>query len=130
MYRIGTVLVWIMTVVGLSVNSTAQADDVHSYARLNQVSTPHLDLELAIDFEARQLRGHATYTLLRHDDTNRIYLDTSELDIARTELWVNEQWQPTKFTLGEVHPSLGRELIVDIGNVASKVRIHYATSPA
>lgn len=130
MYRIGMIFLGLISLFAAGLTTPAQAEDVHSYARLNQVSTPHLDLELKIDFEARQLRGHATYTLLRHDDTNRVYLDTSELDIERAELLVDEQWQPTKFTLGDVHPSLGRELIVDIGNLANKVRIHYATSPA
>src|SRR5690606_3040430 len=57
------------------------------------------------------------------------YLDSSDLTIERAELLVNDQWQPTKFTLGDVHPSLGRELIVDIGSVAKKVRIHYQTAP-
>lgn len=109
---------------------SAQAEDVHSYARLHQVSTPHLDLQLAVDFENRKLKGHATYTLQRHDDTSRVYLDTSDLTIQRAELWVDQQWQPTKFTLGDVHPSLGRELIVDIGKVANKVRIYYETAPS
>ncbi|QGT96819.1 M1 family peptidase [Pseudidiomarina andamanensis] len=116
-------------VVALLVGSPAQAEDVHSYARLNQVSTPHLDLNLTVDFEARKLKGHATYTLARHDETTQLYLDTSDLTIERAELLVNDQWQPTKFTLGDVHPSLGRELIVDIGSVAKKVRIHYQTAP-
>ncbi|OZB04526.1 MAG: aminopeptidase [Idiomarina sp. 34-48-12] len=116
-------------VLTLLVGSPAQAEDVHSYARLNQVSTPHLDLNLTVDFEARQMKGHATYTLARHDETNQLYLDTSDLTIERAELLVNDQWQPTKFTLGDVHPSLGRELIVDIGSVAKKVRIHYQTAP-
>lgn len=116
-------------VVALLVGSPAQAEDVHSYARLNQVSTPHLDLNLTVDFESRKLKGHATYTLARHDETTQLYLDTSDLTIERAELLVNDQWQPTKFTLGDVHPSLGRELIVDIGSVAKKVRIHYQTAP-
>lgn len=109
--------------------TTASAEDVHSYARLDQVSTPHLELNLNVDFANSKLQGHATYMLQRHDNSTQLYLDTSNLQIERTELWVNDQWQPTKFTLGNVHPSLGSELIVDIGSVASKVRIHYQTAP-
>jgi aminopeptidase N len=118
-----------MTVTMMAI-SPVKAEDVHSYARLNQVSTPHLDLNLAVDFEARKLKGYATYTLARHDQTTQLYLDTSDLTIERAELLVNEQWQPTKFTLGDVHPSLGRELIIDIGSVAKHVRIHYETAPS
>ncbi|WP_417659806.1 M1 family metallopeptidase [Pseudidiomarina sp.] len=122
-------VVWCFSMAALLFGSAVQAEDVHSYARLDQVSTPHLNLVLTVDFEARKLKGHATYTLQRHDDTNQIYLDSSELVIKRTEIRVNDQWLPTKFTLGDIHPSLGQELIVDIGSIADKVRIHYETIP-
>ncbi|RUO47437.1 M1 family metallopeptidase [Pseudidiomarina donghaiensis] len=121
------------SVIGVTLwlaTGVAKAEDVHSYARLNEVSTPHLELALDVDFANRKLQGHATYTLQRHDDSTQVYLDTSHLTIKRTELWLNEQWQPTKFTLGDVHPSLGSELIVDIGSVAKKLRIHYETVPS
>lgn len=121
------------SVIGVALwlsTGVAKAEDVHSYARLNQVSTPHLELALDIDFANRKLQGHATYILQRHDDSTQVYMDTSHLTIKRTELWLNEQWQPTKFTLGDVHPSLGSELIVDIGSVAKKLRIHYETVPS
>ena len=129
MYLSRFIMMLSMTVTMMAI-SPVKAEDVHSYARLNQVSTPHLDLNLAVDFEARKLKGYATYTLARHDQTTQLYLDTSDLTIERAELLVNEQWQPTKFTLGDVHPSLGRELIIDIGSVAKHVRIHYETAPS
>lgn len=123
-------VIWCFSLAAVLSSSVVKAEDVHSYARLDQVSTPHLDLVLTVDFEARKLKGHATYTLQRHDDTNQIYLDSSELVIKRTEIRVNDQWLPTKFTLGDIHPSLGQELIVDIGGIADKVRIHYETIPS
>ena len=123
-------VIWCFSLAAVLSSSVVKAEDVHSYARLDQVSTPHLDLVLTVDFEARKLKGHATYTLQRHDDTNQIYLDSSELVIKRTEIRVNGQWMPTKFTLGDIHPSLGQELIVDIGSIADQVRIHYETIPS
>lgn len=129
MYLSRFIMMLSMAVTMLAV-SPVKAEDVHSYARLNEVSTPHLDLNLTVDFEARKLKGYATYTLARHDQTTQLYLDTSDLTIERAELLVNDQWQPTKFTLGDVHPSLGRELIIDIGSVAKQVRIHYQTAPS
>lgn len=130
MYVLQKLLVGFIGMVSLLVMNTAYAEDVHSYARLNEVSTPHLELALDVDFTNRKLQGHATYVLQRHNESTQLYLDTSDLKIKQTELWLNEQWQPTKFTLGDVHPSLGRELIIDIGNVANKVRIHYETVPS
>ncbi|MDX1525561.1 MAG: M1 family metallopeptidase [Pseudidiomarina maritima] len=116
-----------MAIVGLF-SSTAAAEDAHSYARLDEVSTPHLELDLAIDFDRKQLRGFAEYTLQRHSNSNLLYLDSSQLTIDKAEIWQHDQWQPTKFSLGDVHPSLGQELIVDIGSTATKVRIHYHTA--
>ena len=116
-----------MAIVGLFSN-TAAAEDAHSYARLDEVSTPHLELDLAIDFDRKQLRGFAEYTLQRHSNSNLLYLDSSQLTIDKAEIWQHDQWQPTKFSLGDVHPSLGQELIVDIGSTATKVRIHYHTA--
>jgi len=116
-----------MAIVGLF-SSTAAAEDAHSYARLDEVSTPHLELDLAIDFDRKQLRGFAEYSLQRHSNSNLLYLDSSQLTIDKAEIWQHDQWQPTKFSLGDVHPSLGQELIVDIGSTATKVRIHYHTA--
>ncbi len=118
------VMVWLVVL-----NTPVQAEDAHSYARIKQVSTPHMELDLTVDFDDRKLRGHVTYKLARHDTSTQLYLDTNELVIHKAELLIDEQWQPTKFTMGDIHPSLGRELIVDIGPSAAQVRIHYETVP-
>ncbi len=121
---------WIGAALIAVTTFTAQAQDAHSYARLNEVSTPHLELDLNVDFDKKQLRGTATYKLQRRVNSTQLYLDSSELTITRVERFENNHWQPTKFTLGNVHPSLGQELIIDIGSVANQVRIHYHTSPS
>jgi len=103
--------------------------DVHSYARLDELSTSHLDLDIAIDFAAKQVRGTATYTLEWRGETDALYLDTRELTIAKTEVEVDGNWVSTTHKLGLPHKVLGRELRVDVPEDASKVRVHYHSAP-
>ncbi|MDN7129995.1 M1 family metallopeptidase [Pseudidiomarina sp. 1APR75-15] len=110
-------------------SATAWAEDAHSYARLDEVSTPHLELNLTVDFAEQQLEGTATYDLLRRSDATAIHLDTRDLTIQKTELWQDGVWQETPFALGEPHQTLGQELTVTIGEDADKLRIHYETAP-
>ncbi|CAB0151633.1 Aminopeptidase N [Pseudidiomarina piscicola] len=112
-----------------TVSAPSWADDAHSYAKLDQVATPHLELDLTVDFAEKQLEGTATYDLLRRTDAEQIHLDTRELSIHKTEIWQDGEWQETSFTLGEPHETLGQELSVSIGSSSEKLRIHYATAP-
>src|SRR5690554_3418345 len=107
----------------------AVSKDLHSYAALDQVSTSHLHLAVAVDFERSQVRGSASYDLVRHSDATEIHLDTRELTISKAEIAVNGDWQDTTFALAEAHPALGQKLTVQIGDQADKVRIHYASAP-
>lgn len=103
--------------------------DVHSYARLQEISTSHLDLDVTVDFAQKQVQGHATYTLVRHGEAKAVYLDTRELTILKTEALVGQSWQVTPHKLGLPHQVLGRELRVEVPEAATKVRIHYHSAP-
>ena len=117
------------TLVASTATQGAWAEDAHSYAKLDEVSTPHLELDLTIDFDNKQLVGTATYDLVRHGDADTLHLDTRDLTIEKTELWVDNAWQETAYQLGDTHETLGQELTISIGDSAEKVRIHYATAP-
>ncbi|MGQ4277020.1 M1 family metallopeptidase [Pseudidiomarina sp. E22-M8] len=117
----------LVTAVASSANVWAQ--DAHSYAKLDEVTTPHLELDLTIDFAEKRLTGTATYDLARHGEADSIHLDTRELRIHKTEVWQDGAWQETAFALGEPHETLGQELTVAIGESSDKLRIHYETAP-
>src|SRR5690554_3803233 len=52
-------------------------DDLHSFANTNQVSTPHLHLELDVDFESQTLSGFAEYDIAyKADSVEHIIFDT------------------------------------------------------
>lgn len=107
-----------------------RAADVHSYARLNEMSTPHLELDLDVDFAKKQVRGTATYQLERHsDDVTSLHLDTRDLTIINTAVRVAGSWQETPYKLGMPHAVLGRELTIEVPEDATEVRIHYASAP-
>ncbi|MEX1221608.1 MAG: M1 family metallopeptidase [Idiomarina sp.] len=103
--------------------------DVHSYARLQEISTSHLVLNVGVDFAQKQVQGHATYTLVRHAEADAVYLDTRELTILKAEVLVGESWQVAPHKLGLPHQVLGRELRIEVPAAATKVRIHYHSAP-
>lgn len=103
--------------------------DVHSYARLQEISTSHLDLNVTVDFANKQVQGHATYTLVRNGEAEAVYLDTRELTILKTEALVDGSWQVTPHKLGLPHQVLGRELRIEVPEAATKVRVHYHSAP-
>jgi aminopeptidase N len=118
------------TVLTATAGQSAWAEDAHSYAKLQEVATPHLALDLTVDFAQQQLRGTATYDLVRHSDATTVHLDTRDLTINKAEIWQDNAWQETSFKLGDAHETLGQELTVSIGDESNKVRIHYATAPS
>ncbi|MGX5913488.1 M1 family metallopeptidase [Aliidiomarina sp. Khilg15.8] len=104
--------------------------DAHSYANSNAVRTPHLHLELNVDFEEKVLSGYAEYTLdFVIEDTDRLLLDTDDLTIDRVLAEVNGEWSETSFYLGSDDPVLGTPLEVTLPDDTTKVRIYYASSP-
>lgn len=118
------------TVLTATAGQSAWAEDAHSYAKLQEVATPHLALDLTVDFAQQQLRGTATYDLVRHSDATTLHMDTRDLTINKAEIWQDNGWQETSFKLGDAHETLGQELTVSIGDESNKVRIHYATAPS
>jgi len=101
-------------------------DDPHSYARPNEITVRHLQLDLTVDFDDRRLSGLATLHLDRaSDDATTLVLDTWELEVSAVTLGDGNH---VTFELGEPDPVLGRPLTIHAGS-AEVVVVHYATSP-
>ena len=102
------------------------ATDLHSYGNVSAVRMTHVDLNLDVDFEARQLRG--TCTLDVEGEDGDLVLDTRDLAIERVEVAADGgPYREVPFELGEHHEFLGAPLRIERGD-ASKVRIAYATA--
>lgn len=87
----------------------------------------HLHLDLAVNFERKQLSGTATLTIDNKTGAPQLLLDTRDLAIESVTLLPDST--PAKWALGEAVPLLGQRLAVDITPETKQVAIRYATSP-
>src|SRR5688572_30003601 len=115
--------------IAFAMNVTAQ--DVHSYANFSAVRVRHVDLDCNVLFDQKILKGSATLTIERTSQTEPLILDTRDLKIERVETSVNGQtYAPATFTVGTSDKILGAPLTIPLPARATRVRIHYSTSPS
>lgn len=102
------------------------AKDVHSYANSEQVTIEHLHLNLAVDFEKKQLKGSARLALKRLTKDNQLVLDSKDLTIEKVLL---DDGSSAAFTLGKDVPFMGQALNIALKPDTKWVEIFYHTSP-
>lgn len=103
-------------------------NDVHTFAKPAEAAITHLDLDIKVDFEHKQITGTATYDLENKTGTNKIYFDTRDLNIKRVGTDKNFSGELT-WKLGDEVEFLGRPLEVDITPETKVVAIEFATNP-
>jgi len=105
--------------------------DIHSHGNPEQIAVRHVDLDLAVSFEKKQLAGTAVLWLEQVDPSaNKLVLDTRDLSIASVETSRdNSKFTTAPYQLGSADKILGSALTIEIPNGARFVRIRYATSP-
>ena len=106
--------------------------DLHSYANADAVRVTHVELDLDVVFEERQLRGSAMLSFERvDDDADTLILDTRELTILGVESWSGaDGFEAATYDLGDADPILGAPLRIFLPTGATRVRVAYQTSPA
>ncbi len=108
----------------------SRSRDEHSYSQPQKVEIKDLALDLALDFERKQLSGTATYELDWKDDkATELVLDTRALDIGKVEGEAGGTWQPLQYELATSDPIFGSALTIQAPARNPRVRITYATSP-
>ena len=105
--------------------------DSLSYAEPDKVRIKDLALELAVDFEQKQLSGSATYQLDWQDpEATQLVLDTRDLTIEKV---VGERgdgkWVDLEFDLAEPQPPLGSKLTIEAPQRSERIRVTYRTAP-
>jgi len=109
---------------------TVNAQDYHSYANPSAVRVRHVDLDWDVLFDQKILKGSATLAVERISQTDPLILDTRELKIDQVETSVDgTHYQAGTFTLGSSDKFLGAPLTIPMPAKATRVRIHYSTSP-
>ncbi|MFL6193407.1 MAG: M1 family metallopeptidase [Thermoanaerobaculia bacterium] len=101
--------------------------DPHSFAEPEQAAVEHLVLDLSVDFTQRKLAGRASLRIRNLTGTDRLRLDTRDLDIKRVTL--DDGRTEAKWTLGDEVKFLGRPLEVRIAPGTTWVNIDYSTRP-
>jgi aminopeptidase N len=109
------------------------AVDVHSFGNPREWRVTHLDLDLTVNFGAKQITGVAILDLLNVQNVGtagRLLLDTRGLEISAVSTHTRAAgFVPAKFTVGAVDPILGSELEIELPAGTTQVRVAYRTAP-
>ncbi|WP_434928783.1 M1 family metallopeptidase [Shewanella sp. HL-SH2] len=104
--------------------------DYHSSANADTVCVSHLELNLEVDFSAKQLIGQVTlYFDLNKESSSQhgqLILDCRDLTLISVS---DLQGQQLDFSLVDVGDILGQKLVIQINQSIRAVTVHYATSP-
>jgi leukotriene-A4 hydrolase len=123
----------ILTFCSLAVHAgdtTTKLDDWHTYANYKDVVTTHVHLDIALDFEHKQIKGSIAHRLkYLNKSTDKLILDTRDLDIHGSEVMVNGHWQKTPFTLADRDDILGSKLTITLPHGTTNVRVNYNSRP-
>ncbi len=95
--------------------------DVHSFSNPEVSRVCHVELDLAVSFAEKKLRGAATLTL--DPAGRRLVVDTRDLTILRVN------GASSGFQLGPRDAHLGAPLTIDLAPGARSVVIEYETAP-
>jgi leukotriene-A4 hydrolase len=125
------------TVKGGDVPAGSGKADPHSYGNPEHVQIRQLDLDLAVDFEARRLNGIVILDIERQPAAPvdaPLFLDTSGLTIEQVSgrkvvAFRPEKFKPVPYHLGPVDRILGSKLSIELPPTATQVWIKYHTSP-
>ncbi|HEV2845998.1 MAG TPA: M1 family aminopeptidase/hydrolase, partial [Thermoanaerobaculia bacterium] len=101
--------------------------DVHSFARPEEVSVEHLLLDLTVDFNQRQLAGRASLRINNKRGADRVVLDTRDLEIRRVTL--DDGKTEARWKLGDPVKFLGQPLEIEIAPNTTWVNVDYTTKP-
>ena len=99
----------------------------HSYSNVNEINTTHLHLDIAVDFDKKELTGVVRHTM-NNRGVNRVIFDVYGLSIEKVT--IGEDETETTYTIGEELPTLGAPLIIDIEPTTTVVNIYYSTTDA
>jgi len=105
------------------VQDSLSSNDLHTQSNADVINVKHLDLNIRVDFDQRQIAGSASWTIDNKKQKDSLKLDTYDLTID--SVLVNNQ--NVGFTLGKMVEHLGSVLAVPIKPDSNEVVIYYKT---
>ncbi|MEW4447373.1 M1 family metallopeptidase [Qipengyuania sp. JC766] len=91
--------------------TSEQAFDDQTFARPQEARVTHVDLDLAMDFDAKTIGGLATLDVLAADDAREIVLDSNGLQIAGV---TDADGNALQFEMGETVEGKGEPLTIQL----------------
>jgi leukotriene-A4 hydrolase len=121
----------LLAIATIAAPALALPRDVHSYAETDKVVVSALALDLAVDFDRRELAGTAELALDWKDGSARtLVLDTRDLSIDAVDaIDAGGTAHAARFALRKRDPILGSALEIRLDAPAPRVRVRYRTSP-
>jgi aminopeptidase N len=121
----------LLAIATIASPAAALPRDVHSYAETDKVVVSAVALDLAVDFDRRELAGTAELALDWKDKgAHTLVLDTRDLSIEAVEaIDAAGTARAARFALRKRDPILGSALEIRLDAPAPRVRVRYRTSP-
>lgn len=117
------------TIVDLE-NSQQLRPDPHSFSRHQSVKVKHIELDLEVDFKEKILEGHVTINYKKlNPDATTLVLDSRDLKVKRVSAENGAKNPKLNWQYGKNHELLGTELIIDLPQDNSPIKIYYETQP-
>ena len=105
---------------------TPDAVDPYSYAKPLEARVANVDLELALNFEAKRVEGSASLDVIAKPGVREVILDSKDLEIAAVE---DGAGKPLKWTAGETDPDKGTPLTISLpGDGKQRVVVRYRSA--
>ena len=108
-----------------------QGNDTHSYAQLDRFRVRHVDLDLEVSFDRRELKGSAVLRLDRFDRTeDTLVLDSRDLTVCSVQGSGDGcDFADLTHEIGPRDDLLGSPIMIRVRAQDRFVRIEYSTSP-
>ncbi len=106
-----------------STDTAAMAKDVHTFSNADSVEVQHLDLDIRVDMDKKQISGCALWTLNNKKHAKTLILDTYDLTVDHVLVDGNE----VKFILDPQVQFLGSALHIPIKDSTVNVMVCYKT---
>jgi leukotriene A-4 hydrolase/aminopeptidase len=110
-----------------------KVEDAHSYSNPQEVRVSHIDLDWNVLFDKKILQGTATLQVKSEAPAKAapLVLDTRDLQIEKIETADDGgNYAATTFNVGAADKILGAPLTIQLPQGATRVRVHYSTSPS
>jgi leukotriene-A4 hydrolase len=102
------------------------AKDWHTQSNADSITVKHLNLDIAVDFDTKKIKGSAKWELINRKNAASLVLDTKGLTIDSVLL---DDGSKALFSLAANNPILGSALRIPVKTTTKFLTVYYQTGP-